>query len=236
MGIVVALLVGRRRYAKIGGDPEEIADVAVFAIPAGIIGGRLYHVITSPDAYFGKGGRPLDSLKIWEGGMGIWGAVALGTLIAYLRFRSGVRSKSFAAFADALAPGVALAQAVGRWGNWFNGELFGKPTRLPWGLEIPSQLRPAGYEKFLTFHPTFLYESLWCLGIALLLIYVKRFQKLAPGNAFLLYVAMYSAGRFWFEALRIDAAHHFFGMRLNNWVSLIVFLTSASVLSRRRVR
>ena len=220
-GVVVALLVGRSRYGARGGDIQEITDVAIVAIPAGIIGGRLYHVLTSPDRYFGSNGKPLDAFKIWDGGLGIWGAIALGTLASYLVFNRGKRSLTFAVFADSLAPGLLFAQAIGRFGNWFNGELFGRPTHLPWGLSIPLPLRPAGYESFATFHPTFLYEAIWCAASALVLIWVGEKYPIANGNLFFLYIFIYCLGRSWIEALRIDEAHHLFGLRLNEWVSLL---------------
>ena len=236
VGTIVAIVLGRRRYAALGGDPDEILDIAIYAIPAGIVGGRIYHVITSPDTYFGPHGRILDALKIWDGGMGIWGAIALGTYISFFRFHRSERSLSFPHFLDALAPAILLAQAIGRWGNWFNGELFGRPTKLPWGLEIPRGLRPAGYVSFSTFHPTFLYESLWCLVAALLLIFLARRWTLVPGNLFLLYIAFYCVGRAGIEYLRIDSAHHFFGVRLNDWVSGMCLVFSLSIIVMREKR
>ena len=233
-GVIVALIIGRSRYTQMGADPDEITDIAIFAIPAGIVGGRLYHVLTSPQKYFGKDGHPLDAIKIWDGGMGIWGAIALGTLVAYLVFRSHARSASFATFADALAPGLLLAQGIGRIGNWFNGELFGGPTKLPWGLEIPQPLRPPGFESFSTFHPTFLYEALWCFLCAGVLIYLTPRFKTRPGNIFYAYIALYCLGRSGTEYLRIDAAEHIFGLRLNQWVSLLGLISAVFTLSRRK--
>ncbi|TRZ84344.1 MAG: prolipoprotein diacylglyceryl transferase [Streptomycetaceae bacterium] len=224
-GIVIAIWLGDKRFRRFGGAHNVVADVAIFAVPAGIIGGRLYHLLTSPDAYFGSHGHPLDAFKIWNGGLGIWGAIALGTYVAFWKFnqlntsrKTGVHS--FAVFADALAPGVLFAQAIGRFGNWFNGELFGKPTTLPWGLEIPTSLRPTGYEQFSTFHPTFLYESLWCILIAVLLMKLERSFK--PGQSFIFYIGGYCLGRFFFEILRIDSAHSFAGLRVNAWMSLLI--------------
>ena len=144
-----------------GGNPEDVLEASIWAVPFGIIGGRIYHVISSPQQYFGKSGEPLDALKIWQGGLGIWGAISLGAIGAYLYFRTHSTTLEFAKFLDALAPGVVLAQAIGRIGNWFNQELFGKPTELIWGLEIQASKRPNGYEQFETFHPTFLYELIW---------------------------------------------------------------------------
>ncbi len=212
-----------------------MADVAIVAVPAGIIGGRLYHLITSPDAYFGSQGRPLDAFKIWNGGLGIWGAVALGTLVAWgqherLRRRGRQGLLSFAAFADALAPGLLFAQAIGRFGNWFNGELFGGPTSLPWGLQIPVGLRPAGYEAYSTFHPTFLYEALWSVLVAVVLMLIEH--RFRPGQGFLFYIAAYSVGRLYIESLRIDPAHTLAGLRVNVWMSLFVILTASFLFWR----
>lgn len=229
-GIAIAITLGDRRYRRAGGGANVVADVAIVTVPAGIIGGRLYHLITSPDAYFGSHGRPMDAFKIWQGGLGIWGAVALGTYVAWwqherLRRKGRTGLLSFASFADTLAPGILLAQAVGRFGNWFNGELFGKPTNLPWGLEIPLALRPVGYESFQTFQPTFLYEALWCVFIAILIIVLER--KFQPGQTFLFYIAGYCVGRFFIESLRIDTAHTIAGLRVNVWMSLIVALAAS---------
>ena len=235
-GIALAIYLGDRRYRRAGGGKNIVADVAIAAVPAGIIGGRLYHLITSPDAYFGSHGHPLDAFKIWQGGLGIWGAVSLGTLAAWwqherMRRQGHTGLLSFAAFADALAPGVLLAQAIGRFGNWFNGELFGKPTTLPWGLEIPVASRPAGYEAFQTFHPTFLYEALWCILIAWLLITLE--DRFKPGQGFLFYISGYCVGRFFIESLRIDTAHTIAGLRVNVWVSVAVAIGSAYLFWRR---
>ena len=221
LGIIAAISIGRFRYERVGGDPEEITDIAIWAIPAGIVGGRAYHVLTSPDAYFGAQGKPLDALKIWQGGMGIWGAVALGTAVSYIAFKSKPRSLTFPHFLDALAPGLLLAQAIGRWGNWFNIELFGKPSTFPWALQVPIASRPHGYENFSTFHPTFLYESLWCLFGALIILSLPKARQMQPGKIFLGYAAFYCLGRLGIESLRIDPAHTIGGLRLNIWVSLI---------------
>ncbi len=231
LGILAAIIIGRVRYQDRGGNPSEIGDVAVFAIPAGIIGGRIYHVITSPDKYFGNGGAPLDAFKIWEGGLGIWGAISLGTLTAYLVFKRSGKSQCFGVFADALAPGLLVAQGIGRFGNWFNGELFGKPTTLPWGLEIPMSSRPLGYENFTTFHPTFLYEALWCFAGAALISNSKIFRNRTAGDVFISYIAFYCFGRIWIESLRIDTAHQIFGLRINVWVSAAGFVISTAYLA-----
>ena len=197
-------------------------------VPFGIIGGRIYHVITTPDAYFGAGGRPLHALYIWEGGLGIWGAIAFGGVGAWIGCRR--RGIPLPAFADALAPGIALAQAVGRLGNYFNQELFGKPTDLPWAVTIDVAHRPEGYLDQATYHPTFLYELLWNVGVAALVIWADRRFRLGHGRAFALYVAAYTVGRGWIEALRIDPAHDFLGLRLNDWTSLLVFLGAVAYL------
>jgi len=232
LGIIAALWLTLRRWKARGGQSDVIWDVAIWAIPFGIIGGRLYHVFSSPDAYFGPNydgtGDPIKILYIWNGGLGIWGAIALGALGAWIATRrAGVR---LSAFADAAAPGVLLAQAIGRWGNWFNQELFGSATTLPWGLKIdPSSPNfPAGYPADTLFHPTFLYESLWSLaGVAVLLLVDRRF-KLRFGALVWLYVVIYTAGRTWIEAMRIDEAQMItisgITARLNVWTSLIVFV------------
>jgi prolipoprotein diacylglyceryl transferase len=235
IGITIAIYLGDKRYQRAGGGENVVADVAIATVPAGIIGGRLYHLITSPDAYFGAHGRPLDAFKIWNGGMGIWGAVALGTLVAWwqldrLRRRGRTGILSFAAFVDAMAPGLLLAQAVGRLGNWFNGELFGRPTTLPWGLEIPLDLRPTGYGAYQTFQPTFLYEALWCVFVAIILMLLER--RFKPGQTFLFYIAAYCVGRFFVESLRIDTAHKIAGLRVNIWVSLIMALVASFLFWR----
>jgi prolipoprotein diacylglyceryl transferase len=226
LGVIVAVWLGERRWVARGGKPGQIGDIAIWAVPFGIVGGRLYHVITDNGSYFGGGNNPVTALYVWQGGLGIWGAIALGGVGAYIGARrSGVR---FLPLADALAPGIVLAQAIGRWGNWFNQELFGKPTKLPWGLEIDSAHRPPGFEQFATFHPTFLYECLWDLGVAGLVIWADRRFRLGHGRAFALYVAAYCAGRGWIEYLRIDPveADDVFGLRLNVWTSIVLFLAS----------
>lgn len=238
VGVAAAIWLGNRRF--VANFPEAhgvVADVAIYAIPAGVIGGRLYHVITSPELYFGTSGHPADIFKIWNGGLGIWGAIALGTFIAFIAYRALARKKelpSFLYFLDALAPGVLIAQAIGRWGNWFNGELFGRPLDAPWALSVPTFLRPSGYLSFTTFHPTFLYESLWCLVVAALLLNLGA--RLAPGSIFFLYVALYSLGRFFIEGLRIDTAHTFGGLRLNQYVAVLLALGASAFLLKNSRR
>ncbi len=196
-------------------------------MPFGLVGGRLYHVITDPARYFGSNGDPVAALYVWQGGLGIWGAIALGGVGAWIGCRRvGVKLPPFA---DALAPGIVLAQAIGRWGNWFNQELYGKPTTQPWGLEIDEAHRVPGYESYETFHPTYLYEFLWDIGTAGLVIWADRRFRLGHGRAFALYVMAYTAGRGWIEALRIDTveANDVFGLRLNVWTSIVLFLGAA---------
>ena len=235
IGIALAIWIGDRRWRARGGAPGVVADVAVWAVPFGIIGGRLYHVITSPAAYFGEGGHPLDAVKIWQGGLGIWGAVVLGGVGAWIGVRR--RGIPLPPFGDAIAPGIAVAQAVGRWGNWFNQELFGGPTTLPWGVEIDLQHRPVQYLDVTTFHPTFLYESLWMLVVAGILVLVDRRWRFGHGRLFALYVALYAMGRLPIELLRIDPANEILGVRINVWVSIVVFVGAVTylVVSWRRV-
>ncbi|WP_199712595.1 prolipoprotein diacylglyceryl transferase [Galactobacter caseinivorans] len=244
LGIVVALWLTVRRWRARGGESDVIWDVAIWAIPFGIIGGRLYHVVSSPDAYFGPGydgtGDPIKILYIWNGGLGIWGAVALGAVGAWIGTRrAGVR---LSAFADAAAPGLLLAQAIGRLGNWFNQELFGSPTTLPWGLQIDptSPNFPPGLPADTLFHPTFLYEMLWNLaGVAALLLLDRRL-KLRFGQLVWLYVVIYTAGRTWIEALRIDEAQMItiggIEQRLNVWTSLLLFVLAVVILTFCAVR
>ena len=228
LGILAAIVITDRRWVARGGSPGVAADVAVWVVPFGIVGGRLYHVITSPAAYFGPGGDPVDALKVWQGGLGIWGAVVLGGVGAWIACRR--RGIALPPFADAVAPGLAVAQAIGRFGNYANQELFGRPTDLPWGLQIDPRHRPEAYADAETFHPTFLYESLWCLGVAALVWWVDRRLRLGHGRAFALYVAAYCVGRFWIEGLRVDEAQQVLGLRLNEWTSVVVFLGALTYL------
>lgn len=233
-GVALAIWLGNKRF--IAAYPQArgiVSDVAIVAVPAGVLGGRLYHVITTPERFFGANGHPEDILKIWQGGLGIWGAISLGAIGAYLAYRALARRRDlpqFRYFADAIAPGIIFAQAIGRWGNWFNAELFGRPTDLPWALEIPRWARPEGFKEFLTFHPTFLYESLWCTLIGFLLI---RFgAKLKGGQTFALYVAAYCLGRFAFELIRIDEANLILGIRVNVFVSIAVGLSALAAFRK----
>jgi len=228
-GIAVAIWLGDKRFrAKAVNGKSVVSEVAITAVPVGIIGGRIYHVISSPSAYFGSEGNPLDAFKIWEGGLGIWGAISLGLVGAYLRYRSlqkRIDLPSFAVFADALAPGILFAQAIGRFGNWFNGELFGRPLDTWWALEVPFKYRPFGYTEFESFHPTFLYEAIWCALVAVVLL--KFGNTLKAGQVFAAYVFAYCFGRFFIELIRIDSANTIAGLRVNVWVSLIVGIGSA---------
>ncbi|GAA0655998.1 prolipoprotein diacylglyceryl transferase [Kitasatospora atroaurantiaca] len=221
IGVVVAVWLGSKRWVARGGAKHTVGDIAVWAVPFGLVGGRLYHVITDHQLYFGDGKNPWKAFAIWEGGLGIWGAIAFGAVGAWIGCRR--RGVPLPAYADAIAPGIALAQACGRWGNWFNQELYGKPTTLPWGLEI-HKVESDGTVIDGVFHPTFLYESLWCIGVALLVIWADRRFTLGHGRAFAVYVAAYTVGRFWIEYLRIDEAHHILGLRLNDWTSILVFI------------
>jgi prolipoprotein diacylglyceryl transferase len=229
LGIIVAVVLGSKRYEARGGRPGVITDIAIWAVPFGIVGGRLYHVLSDWQIYFGADGRGFAAaFRIWDGGLGIWGAVLLGAVGAWIGARrSGV---ALPPIADAIAPGIALAQAIGRLGNYFNQELFGSPTTLPWGLEISPANRPAGYAEYATFHPTFLYESLWLVALALVVMWADRRFNLGHGRAFALYVLLYTVGRVWIEALRIDSANYILGMRLNVWTSIVVGLGALAYL------
>jgi len=242
-GIFVALAVAVRRWRARGGKDEDVWDVAGWAIAFGIIGGRVYHVVTDGEKYFGTGKHPVDALKIWDGGLGIWGAIALGVLGAWIGCRrKGMR---LTAFADAAAPGVVAAQGIGRWGNWFNNELYGRPTDVSWKLQIhdldvttgkaqPCNFGHLGQTVCGYYQPTFLYESLWDIALAFLLIWAARRWRLGRGNQFALYAMGYTAGRFYIEGLRSDFAHHFLGLRLNEWTSVVVFVGALLWFVRHR--
>lgn len=234
IGVIVGVVIAERRMRARGSPPGVASDIATLAVPLGIIGARLYHVITTPDPYFGKGGHPIEALYIWRGGLGIWGAIAGGFLGAVFVLRH--RKMKISVAADAFAPALAVAQGIGRWGNWFNQELYGRPTTLPWAVRIDPAHREAAYANVGTYQPTFLYESVWCLGVAAVCIWADKRFKLGSGRVFALYVATYTAGRAWIEALRVDTAHRFFGLRLNDYVSIIVFLIAVGFLIKRRGR
>jgi prolipoprotein diacylglyceryl transferase len=236
-GIIVGLWLTSLRWARRGAPEGSLWDIVIWAIPFGIIGGRLYHVVSSPDAYFGPGFDGTGDLwlipQIQRGGLGIWGAVVLGVLGAWIGCRrAGVK---LTAFLDAAAPGLLLAQAVGRWGNYFNQELFGGPTTLPWGLQIDADNAnfPAGLPADTLFHPTFLYESLWNIAGVMILLALDRKFHFRRGRLFWLYAVYYTLGRVWIEAMRIDDAEqiNLFGMtaRLNVWTSIFVFVVALAV-------
>ncbi|MFL6137601.1 MAG: prolipoprotein diacylglyceryl transferase [Frankiaceae bacterium] len=231
VGVVVCVWIGDRRWVARGGLKGTVPDVALWAVPFGLVGGRIYHVITDPELYFSHDDwHPLGALEIWRGGLGIWGAISLGAVGAWIGCRR--RGIALPPFADAAAPGIVVAQAIGRWGNYFNQELFGRHTDLPWALRITHGDAPGLY------HPTFLYESLWDLSLAFLLVWADRRWRMGHGRVFALYVAGYTAGRGWIEALRVDQAHHVLGLRLNDWTSVLLFAGAVAylVLTRRMGR
>ncbi|MFI5933467.1 prolipoprotein diacylglyceryl transferase [Actinoplanes sp. NPDC051494] len=232
LGIVVGVLIMEQRLRRRGVAPWASLDMAVWAVPFGIIGARIYHVISSPADYFGDGGEPLRVFQIWEGGLGIWGAVAGGALGAWLAARQ--LGLPLSVFADAIAPALPVSQAIGRFGNWFNNELYGSVTTLPWGLRVHDMDRAnPGHATVIDgqavtlpdlYHPTFLYEALWDVGVAVLVWLLDRKFKFGRGRAFAIYVMAYTVGRCWIEMLRIDDANHFFGVRLNVFTAIVVFL------------
>lgn len=227
-GIIAAIWIGERRWVARGGTPGEVSDLAVWGVPFGLVGGRLYHVATDWQLYFGEDKNPVTALYVWRGGLGIWGGIAMGALGVLIGAR--LRGIKLLPILDAIAPGVLVAQALGRWGNWFNQELFGRPTGLPWALEIDEQHRPSGYLDQATFHPTFLYEFLWCLVAFVVIIWLDRRLQLGHGRVAALYVMAYTLGRFWIEALRIDEVQlsDVGGLRFNQWTSLVLFALAAA--------
>ena len=231
IGIALAILITQRRVRRAGGNPALVGDIALWAVPAGIIGGRIYFDITTPNqiphVWYGV-------FAVWSGGLGVWGGIAAGVLVGAWRVRRA--GASVAMFADAVAPALLVAQAIGRIGNYFNKELFGGPTTLPWGLVIPPQYRPPGYAHFRTFQPTFLYEIIWDLLLAAVLIWLGYHRKIRPPGLFALYVAGYSAFRILEESLRIDNSEHFLGLRLNFYVASVLTIAGLAwfVISQRR--
>ncbi len=225
-GIIVAIIISERRWAARGGRVGDIQDLALWAVPFGLVGGRLYHVITDNDLYFGEGKNPVTALYVWRGGLGIWGAIALGAVGVWIGCRQkGIRMLPAI---DTMAPGVVVAQAIGRWGNYFNQELYGRKTDLPWKLEITKD--PEGYATAPTYHhPTFLYECIWDLGVFGLLIWAERRFKLGYGRVMALYIMGYTAGRAWIEDLRVDKVqlNDVLGLRLNVWTSIVLFVAGA---------
>ena len=226
--VLAAVAITTPRWERGGGSRELVSDVALWGFPAGLIGGRLYFLATSwnevPDRWWGP-------LAIWKGGLGIWGGIALGTAVGIWRLRRA--GANVPRFLDAAAPGLLVAQAIGRIGNYFNQELFGRPTSLPWGLKIDPEHRPERYIDSATFHPTFLYELLFNLALAAFLVRLGRRRTLAPGSLFALYVLGYSTFRIFEELLRVDPAHHILGLRLNFFVASALVLTSGAWLVRR---
>ena len=236
LGIVFAVWLGERRWVARGGQAGEVSDLAIWAVPFGLVGGRLYHVITDWHLYFGEGREPITALYVWRGGLGIWGGIALGIVGVWIGAR--LRGIKLLPLLDALAPGVLVAQAVGRWGNWFNQELYGRPTDLPWGLEIDTAHRPSQYLDVTTFHPTFLYECLWNLAAFAVLIWLDRRFRLGHGRVAALYVMLYTAGRGWIENLRIDDVQmdDVLGLRLNVWTSIVLFAAAAAFFAWSALR
>jgi prolipoprotein diacylglyceryl transferase len=217
IGITLAVIITRRRWQAMGGNPDLVGDVAIWAVPAGLIAARIYFDITTPadiPAHW------WGVFAIWSGGLGIWGGIAGGAAAGIWRVRRAGASGGL--FANAIAPALLVAQAVGRVGNYFNQELFGKPTTLPWGLEISPAHRPAGYLGYGTFQPTFLYEIIWDLALAAFLVWLGHHRRIRPGGLFALYVAGYSAFRIFEESVRIDSSEHFLGLRLNFYVATIL--------------
>ncbi len=231
--IFVAVALTARRWRARGGSTDLVFDVAVWSVVAGIVGARLYHLATSwsevPKTWWGP-------FAIWEGGLASWGSLLFGALAAVWVLRR--RGASVAAFLDAAAPGVLLAYGIGRLGNYFNQELFGTPTSLPWGLEVAPAFRPAGYEAYASFHPTFLYELVWDVALVGLLLVAERRLRPRPPGLFLLFLAGYGFGRIFEELLRIDPSLRLFGLRLNFYVATALFLTSSAIFlwSQRRLR
>ncbi len=234
VGIAAAVWLARRRWTARGGDPDLVNDVALWAVPAGIVGGRLYFDITTPAVMPPHWWGPV---AVWDGGLGIWGGVALATAVGL--WRVGRQGASRSEFMDAAAPAILIAQGFGRIGNYFNQELFGGPTRLPWALEIAPRFRPPGYTQYATFHPTFLYELLFDFAFAAGLIWLGRHRDIRAPGLFALYVAGYSAFRVFEESLRIDYSQHILGLRLNTFVATILAvgaLTWFLILQRRGPR
>jgi prolipoprotein diacylglyceryl transferase len=250
LGIIVCVWVAERRWGRRGGRIGDIQDIALWAVPFGVVGGRLYHVITDNDLYFRPGRVWYHCFFIWDGGLGIWGAIILGAVGAMIGcHRKGMR---FAPAYDTIGPCLLLAQGIGRWGNWFNQELFGRPTTLPWALKIdpahwpspysaenpPPTVHGSGAGEYATFHPTYLYESIWDTAGFFVVVWLERRFRLGHGRVFACYVMIYCVGRFWIERLRIDTIElsDVLGMRWADWMSVLCFLGAAAyfVWSSRR--
>lgn len=229
LGIVAAIWIGERRWVARGGRAGEVQDLAIWAVPFGLVGARLYHVATDSGLYFGEDRSPWSALYVWQGGLGVWGGIAGGALGIVVGAR--LRHIRLLPILDALAPGVLVAQAIGRWGNWFNEELFGKPTDLPWALSVSDNAAiDAGYAPGTTFHPTFLYECVWNLAAFALLVWLDRRLRLGHGRVLALYVMLYTLGRGWIEMLRIDNVElsDVGGLRFNVWTSIVLFVLAAA--------
>lgn len=234
LGVVLAVWITTTRWKKLGGNFDQVLDITLVSVPAGIVGARIYHIITTPERFFGPNGDWVEMFRIWNGGLGIWGGVLLGALAAWAWCRH--KHYPMALLADAIAPGLLVAQAVGRLGNWFNQELYGAPTTLPWGLKLNTEGAAIGHSEQCydgatcpsgtLFHPTFLYEMIWNLIGAAIIVYIgsKAMKKLKAGSLFTVYIMWYTLGRTWIESLRIDYAHEFLGVRINVWVSMAVFV------------
>ena len=233
IGVIAAVrIAGRRAENKGVGTTEDISSIAMWAVPAGVLGGRAYHVLTDYQRFQGHW---FDAVKIWQGGLGIWGGVAAGVAVGWWCARR--RGLDAWWIISCAAPAIAIAQALGRWGNWFNQELFGQPTTLPWALKVSGNIaEKAGYTAGTTFHPTFLYESVGCVVLAWLLIRLEGRIAPARGRLFAWYVAGYTVLRFGTESLRIDASHNVGGMRLNQWVAISVFAVAVLFLAVDRLR
>jgi prolipoprotein diacylglyceryl transferase len=224
LGVLAAVALARHRWVARGGNGDDITALAVWAVPAGLVGARIYHVVTDPELFRG---RWWHVFAVWEGGLGIPGGIAAGVIAGAVVARR--RGLPVPQLLDVVAPALPLAQAIGRWGNWFNQELFGRPTTLPWALRVDPSHRPSGYRQFATFHPTFLYESLWNLGLVVVLLVIERRVHLRPGRLFVIYVGGYALGRLWVEDLRIDPANRIAGLRVNEWVSLVALAACVGV-------
>ena len=224
LGVLTAVAWSRRRHAARGGDPEDMSTIALWAIPAGLVGSRLYHVATDWRSFQG---RWEDVPALWQGGLGIPGGLMAGVMVGVLVARR--RGLSMAGAMDVMVPTIPVAQAIGRWGNWFNQEVFGRPTDLPWALEIDAAHRPSGYSEAATFHPTFLYEGLWNVALAVFLVRIERRGVLRPGYLVGLWVFGYGLGRLWVEALRVDQASLIVGVRVNTWMALAAIGVGAVV-------
>lgn len=232
LGILVAVRLASRRYQQLGGDRGVILDVATWAVPAGLIGARLYSVVTDYELYFKPGRDWIDIFRVWDGGIGMPGAVMAGVLGAWLGCRrAGVR---FGPVAGAAAPAAAIGQAIGRWGNWFNQELYGRPSSLPWAVEIDPAHRVIPFENYATFQPAFLYESLWDLALGLALIWAAGRFRLTGDRVLALYAAGYATGSFVVQSLRIDFAHHLLGLRTDQWAMIAVWIAALGYLIMTR--